>query len=314
MRILIAEDDPPSRLIHQMIVENRGHEAIVAENGEEAWRIFRSTEVDVVLSNWMMPDCDGLELCRRVREHKGSYAYFILLTARGDKEHVLEGIKEGGDDYLTKPLEAEELSVRLVSASRVTSLHSQLTEKTESSEKMNRLLFEQARKDPLTKLGNRLQLHEDLELMRGRMKRYGHSYSALLCDVDFFKPYNDHYGHLSGDEVLVEVANTIAEHLRSGDQAYRYGGEEFLIVLPEQTLKAAHDVAERIRQAVEDLKIPHNAKEPRGVITISVGVSSLQAQEEQPIGVLLEEADAALYRAKRSGRNRVVDQTREGGV
>lgn len=119
MRILIAEDDPPSRLIHQMIVEERGHEAVLAANGEEAWEIFRTTGADVVLSNWMMPDCDGLELCRRVREHKGPYTYFILLTARGDKEHVLEGIKAGADDYLTKPLDAEELSVRLVSASRV---------------------------------------------------------------------------------------------------------------------------------------------------------------------------------------------------
>ena len=306
MRILIAEDDPPSRLIHQAIVEKRGHECLVAENGEEAWKIFRETDVDVVLSNWMMPDCDGLELCRRVREHKGPYTYFILLTARGDKEHVLEGIKAGADDYLTKPLDAEELSVRLVSASRVTSLHRQLTEKTETLEKMNQLLFEQARKDPLTKLGNRLQLHEDLELMRGRMERYGHSYSALLCDVDFFKPYNDRYGHLSGDEVLIEVANTVAEHLRSGDRAYRYGGEEFFVVLPEQSMEEACLVAERVRSAVEELEIPHDAKDPPGVITISAGVSSLPAEEGRPISALLEEADAALYHAKRAGRNRVV--------
>ena len=311
MRILIAEDDPPSRLIHQMIVEKRGHECLMAENGEEAWEIFRKTEVDVVLSNWMMPNCDGLELCRRVREHKGPYTYFILLTARGDKEHVLEGIKAGADDYLTKPLDAEELSVRLVSASRVTSLHRQLTEKTETLERMNQLIFEQARKDPLTKLGNRLQLHEDLELMRGRMQRYGHSYSALLCDVDFFKPYNDRYGHLSGDEVLVAVANTVAEHLRSGDRAYRYGGEEFFVVLPEQSMEEACLVAERVRSAVEELGIPHDAKNPPGVITISVGVSSLPAEERRPISVLLEEADAALYRAKRSGRNRVVGQEGE---
>ena len=313
MRILIAEDDPPSRLIHQMIVEKCGHEALVTENGEEAWKIFQTTEVDVVLSNWMMPGCDGIELCHRVREHEGSaYTYFILLTARGDKEHLLQGIQAGADDYLTKPLDAEELSVRLISASRVTSLHRQLTEKTQSLEKLNRLLFEQARKDPLTQLGNRLQLHEDLEVMSGRMDRYGHTYSALLCDVDFFKPYNDRYGHISGDEVLVEVADTVARHLRSGDKAYRYGGEEFLVVLPEQSLEDARGVAERIRQAVEDLDILHDAKEPPGGITISAGVSSLSAQDGRPIGALLAEADAALYRAKRSGRNRVVDQTQEG--
>lgn len=308
MRILIAEDDPPSRLIHRMVVEKQGHECLVAENGEEAWKIFRSAEVDVVLSNWMMPDCDGLELCRRVREHKGPYTYFIFLTARGDKEHVLEGIKAGADDYLTKPLDAEELSVRLVSAARVTSLHRRLTEKTESLERMNKLLFEQARRDPLTKLGNRLQLHEDLELMQGRMKRYGHGYAAMLCDVDFFKPYNDFYGHITGDEVLVKVANKVAEHLRSGDAAYRYGGEEFLVVLPEQPLENARQVAERIRCSVESLKIPHEAKDPAGVITVSFGISSLAAGDEKPVSALLEEADAALYRAKRAGRNRVLGQ------
>ena len=307
MRVLIAEDDSASRLIHQMIVEKCGHDCLVAEDGEEAWEIFQDTEVDVILSNWMMPNIDGIELCRRVREERrAAYTYFILLTARGEKEHLLEGIEAGADDYLTKPIDAEELQVRLISAFRVTSLQRQLTEKTQGLERLNELLFEQARKDPLTQLGNRLQLHEDLEMMRGRIERYGHRYSAVLCDIDFFKPYNDHYGHQAGDEVLIKVANVVAEHLRSGDTAYRYGGEEFLIILPEQTLESATVVADRVRRAVEDLAIPHEGKTPPGSLTISAGVAALLPEGDKDIEVLLKDADKALYRAKESGRNLVM--------
>lgn len=307
MRVLIAEDDPPSRLIHQMIVEKCGHDCLLAKDGEEAWKLFQASEVDVILSNWMMPNVDGIELCRRVRKEKrAAYTYFILLTSRGEKEHLLEGMNAGADDYLTKPLDAEELQVRLISASRVTSLHRQLAEKTQGLERLNFLLFEQARKDPLTQLGNRLRLREDLEVMRGRIERYGHGYCAVLCDIDFFKPYNDHYGHLAGDEVLIKVADTVAQHLRSGDTAYRYGGEEFLAILPEQTLKAGTIVADRVRRAVEDLAIPHEAKTPPGVLTISAGVAALSPEENKDVETLLKEADSALYCAKESGRNRVV--------
>ena len=311
---MIAEDDPPSRLIHQMTVEKCGYECLVAKDGEEAWEIFRDSEVDVVLSNWMMPNVDGLELCRRVRgEKRDAYTYFILLSARGEREHVLTGVDAGADDYLTKPLDVEELKVRLISASRVTSLHRQLTEKTSileqlnrRLERLNRRLFEQARTDPLTGLGNRLLLREDLETIRGRVERYGHEYSAVLCDIDFFKPYNDFYGHLAGDEVLIKVADTVKEHLRSGDAAYRYGGEEFLIVLPEQSPASAGVVADRVRRAVENLGIPHEAKTPPGVLTVSAGVAVLTPHKEAEVVAPLKNVDAALYRAKRAGRNRTV--------
>lgn len=313
MRVLIAEDDPPSRLIHRMTVEQLGHECVAAENGNEAWEIFRGSEVDVVLSNWMMPDVDGIELCRRVRNaDRAAYTYFILLTALGEKEHLLKGMNAGADDYLTKPLDADELQVRLISASRVTSLHRQLAEKTLGLqelnlrlERLNIKLFEQARRDPLTRLANRLQLREDLEMMRGRVERYGHGYSAVLLDIDFFKAYNDRYGHMAGDDVLMKVAGTVAQHCRLGDTAYRYGGEEFLIVLPEQSGESATAAAERMRRAVEELSIPHEAKTPPGPLTISAGVAALSPEEEKSVEALLREADAALYNAKRSGRNRV---------
>lgn len=307
MRILIAEDDAISRTILRRAVEKAGHECLAAEDGTEAWEIYKQNpDLDVIISDWMMPDTDGLELCRMVRsEERDTYTYFIFLTALGDKEHLRIGLEAGADDYLSKPLDRDELLVRLISASRVTELHRRLAAQNAELEKLNRMLFDQSRKDPLTGLGNRLRLEEELETLQGRVRRYGHSYSVVLCDVDFFKRYNDHYGHLAGDEVLRKVGETIAQHRRSGDTAYRYGGEEFLIILPEQDVNAATSIADRLRRAVESLEIPHEAKEPPGVVTISAGVATVSAENPKSADDLLKQADDALYRAKQAGRNRV---------
>ena len=308
MRVLIAEDDAISRMILRRAVEKFGHECLVAEDGEKAWKLFQSTpEVDVIVSDWMMPGIDGLEFCRRVRELNGGwYTFFIFLTALGDKEHLLEGMQAGADDYLAKPLDREQLQVRLIAASRVNSLHRQLNEQKMKLENLNRELFATSRRDPLTRLGNRLRLREDLATLSARAERYGHSYCAILCDIDYFKAYNDHYGHLAGDGVLEKVAEVISGNLRTGDSAYRYGGEEFLIILPEQSLESASIAAERLRRGIEDLAIAHEAKTPPGVVTISLGLAMLQPDEKKPAETLLKEADAALYKAKQAGRNRIV--------
>jgi two-component system, cell cycle response regulator len=307
LRILIAEDDAVSRTILHRAVEKFGHECLAAEDGERAWEIYRETSgVDAIISDWMMPGMDGLELCSKVRgEERNGYTYFIFLTALGDRNHLHMGLEAGADDYLSKPLDRDELQVRLISARRVTELHRRLAFQNGELEVLNRKLFEQSREDPLTRLGNRLRLREEFEALRGRVERYGHNYSAVLCDVDYFKLYNDHYGHLAGDEVLQKVAETIADHCRSGDTAYRYGGEEFLIILPEQSQESATATADRLRQAVEDMRIPHEANDPPGIVTISAGVATLSAGANKSADDLLGEADAALYHAKQSGRNRV---------
>jgi two-component system, cell cycle response regulator len=307
LRILIAEDDAVSRTILHRAVEKFGHECLAAEDGERAWEIYRETSgVDAIISDWMMPGMDGLELCSKVRgEERNGYTYFIFLTALGDRNHLHMGLEAGADDYLSKPLDRDELQVRLISARRVTELHRRLAFQNGELEVLNRKLFEQSREDPLTRLGNRLRLREEFEALRGRVERYGHNYSAVLCDVDYFKLYNDHYGHLAGDEVLQKVAETIADHCRSGDTAYRYGGEEFLIILPEQSQESATPTADRLRQAVEDMRIPHEANDPPGIVTISAGVATLSAGANKSADDLLGEADAALYHAKQSGRNRV---------
>ena len=307
MRVLIAEDDTVSRMILTKAVEKSGHECLAVENGEKAWELFQNTPgVDVVISDWMMPGIDGPEFCRRVRAaNSGWYTFFIFLTALGDKQHLLVGMQAGADDYLAKPLDREQLQVRLIAASRVNSLHRQLNEQKDELKKLNRELFAMSRRDPLTRLGNRLRLREDLETLGAQAQRYGHSYCAMLCDVDFFKAYNDTYGHLAGDEVLKRVADVISENLRGGDMAYRYGGEEFLIMLPEQSLESGVSIADRLRRAVEDLGMSHE-RNPPGVVTISLGVAALSAGEPKSADELLKEADEALYRAKESGRNCVV--------
>ncbi len=310
MKILIAEDDSVSLLILRRAVEKLGHECVTAEDGEKAWRLYKENpEFDVIISDWMMPDVDGLELCRRVRtEEREGYTYFIFLTALGDKEHLLMGFEAGADDYLSKPLDREELQVRLISAGRLTRLHQQLAEQRSEMEKLNVQLAEQARTDPLTGLGNRLRMQEDLTYFEALRERYDQTYCAVLCDVDFFKPYNDTYGHPEGDEVLHRVAGAIKDHCRSGDLAYRYGGEEFLIILPEQTQESGIVMAERLRQAIEDLGIPHGAKKASEIVTISAGVAAISRGEEKNSEALLREADAALYEAKKAGRNRVEPQ------
>lgn len=307
MRVLIAEDDAVSRMILRRAVQRFGHEVLVAEDGRKAWKLYRETPgVDVVISDWMMPDMDGLELCHRLREEKrDEYTYFIFLTTLNGKEHLLEGMQAGADDYLSKPLDRDQLEVRLIAAARITALHRQLTKQKEELEKLNFELFKQARRDPLTRLGNRLRLREDLDALRDRVERCGHSYCAVLCDVDSFKLYNDHYGHLKGDEVLQKVAKAILQSFRSRDACYRYGGEEFLIILPEQTLESTALAAERLRRAVEELAIPHEASEPGGIVTVSCGLAELSPGEKKTVEEFLKEADEALYQAKESGKNKV---------
>ena len=305
MRILIAEDDVVSRTILRRAVEKIGHECLAAADGEEAWGLYKENpDLDVIISDWMMPRVDGLELCRRVRNlDRDGYTYFIFLTALGDREHLLQGLEAGADDYLSKPLDRDELGMRLTSALRVTDLHQRLAFQNVELEKLNRMLFEQSRQDPLTSLGNRLRLREDLQVLQSRTERYGHNYAVALLDVDFFKAYNDRYGHLAGDAVLRRVAATISSGQRTGDTAYRYGGEEFLVVLPEQDAEAATAITDRLRQAVEDLGIPHADGGPGGVLTISAGGAvSIGAGDADG---LLKAADKALYTAKSGGRNRV---------
>jgi two-component system, cell cycle response regulator len=296
LKILMVDDSATSRLVLQRALERLGHETLVAQDGVEAWSSFVIARPSVVISDWIMPRMDGAELCRRIREDTdGPYTYFVMLTSLEDKQHVLDGMRVGADDYLTKPLDEHELEVRLVAAARVTALHGRL-------EDLSRRLHLEARVDPLTRVGNRLRLREDLEALAGRMERYGYGSSVALFDVDGFKAFNDMAGHLAGDEVLATVAGELRRQMRRGDEVYRYGGEEFVVIFPEQDTAHTRLAAERMRAAIERLALDHPAG---GVVTVSAGVAVMDAAEADTPEAALKRADDALYRAKEAGRNRV---------
>ncbi len=303
MRILVADDDATSRLMLHGAVEDLGHECLVATDGDEAWKLFAEANPDVLVADRMMPGLDGLELCRRVRSRPAAgYTYVILATSLGAREDVRDGMEAGADDYLTKPLDPFDLETRLVAARRVTALHTQLDRYRAELDRL-------ASTDALTGLRNRRSLEEDLRTLHARSRRYQRSYCVVMCDVDHFKAYNDRFGHPAGDEVLRAVGAALAGQIRDGDDAYRYGGEEFLLLLPEQTLESGSVAGERVRGSVEGLGIPHPGASAHGVVTVSVGVAAFNEDDpedvEKPGAAVLAAADAVLYRAKASGRNTV---------
>jgi two-component system cell cycle response regulator len=306
MKILIAEDSATARAMLRQLIERLGHDCLVANDGSEAWELFTDQGADVIISDWVMPGIDGEELCRRVRERPDApYTYFIMLSSLDDTGHLLRGMEAGADDYLKKPFDRDDLTAKLISAARVTKLHRSLHAQQVELEQLNVRLFADSRHDPLTRLGNRIALNEELARQSARATRYGHTYAVALFDLDRFKLYNDSRGHLAGDEALRAVAETLAEQCRETDSAYRYGGEELLVVLPEQSLQSAAVAAERMRASVEALAIPHPALGGAAVVTVSAGVATLDEADAGEFEAVLRRADAALYRAKELGRGRV---------
>jgi diguanylate cyclase (GGDEF)-like protein len=308
VKILIADDDPTSRLLLKAMVSKLGYECIVAEDGSSAWAVLASGGIDVLLTDWMMPGVDGPELCRRVRNDVGGgYTYIVLTTGLDHPEDVLEGMSAGADDYLTKPVDKFAVQTRLVAAERVTELHRQLTFMQGQLERANLELLEQSLTDQLTGLGNRRRMDEDLDRVHARARRVGRIYGIAIFDIDYFKRYNDHYGHVAGDGALRDVASCIDLIVRAGECAYRYGGEEFLVLMPDCGLgDAVTTAADRIRQSVLQAAIPHEARpsEPH-VVTVSGGVSCWMPGSQLSAREMLEKADQALYDAKTAGRNRI---------
>ncbi|HEX5194845.1 MAG TPA: diguanylate cyclase [Solirubrobacteraceae bacterium] len=305
MRILVVDDSAAYRRVLAAEVSRLGHECLVATDGESAWELFTREGADAVISNWLMPGLDGDELCRRVRSSDQPYAYFILFTARDGKRNMMRGMQAGADDYLGKPLDRDELEIRLIAAERVTRLHRELAAQQRQLEDLNRDLYEQSRHDVLTGVANRLRMEEDLRAAEANAVRSGDGYAIALFDVDHFKAYNDTHGHPAGDVLLRTIAAALRDACRAGDTVYRYGGEELLVLLPDQGLAQATALAERMRTAVAALGIEQPAGEPRSVMTISAGVAAREPGDDEGVAAVLARADAALYRAKERGRDRV---------
>jgi two-component system cell cycle response regulator len=296
-RILIAEDDPVSRRVLQTLLVKWGYEVIIAEDGIQALAILERQDFPrLAVLDWMMPGLDGTQVCELIRKMPNrAYVYVLLLTARTQKEDLLKGLESGADDYLTKPFDGKELRARLHVGQRILTLQDHLIETREE-------LFFRATHDSLTGLVNRGVIFEALHRESSRQLREDGSFGIVLADLDHFKCVNDQHGHLAGDAVLQEVARRMLTSVRPYDIVGRYGGEEFLIVVPSSDARGTMGLAERIRKSVEDRPVLTEAGEIQ--VTISLGVAVTDPAIPLNPRELLQVADDALYRAKDRGRNR----------
>jgi len=297
-RVLVAEDDAMFRRILQSWLTTWGYEVSMAEDGAEAWAILQQdVRPQVLILDWMMPAINGLELCSKVRERNQiPYQYILLATAKDAKQDLVRGLEAGADDYLTKPFDRGELKARLRACNRI------LTLQDDQIQAHEQLRF-QATHDGLTGSWNRSEI---LEMLRRELERGARSNTTtgiLMLDIDHFKAVNDTYGHLTGDAVLREVTQRISQAVRSYDSVGRYGGEEFVIVLPGCNREQVDQGAERVRAAVDSGPIRVNASQIAVTVSIGAAVTTHGAISEKGI---LAAADLALYRAKEIGRNRTV--------
>ncbi|MDA8141779.1 MAG: diguanylate cyclase [Desulfobacteraceae bacterium] len=300
--ILVVDDDVVSRTVMEKYLHKAGFEVISAPNGKEALARMDEQFCPIVLTDWMMPEISGPELCRLIREKKTDrYVFIILITARDSKTDIVSGLESGADDYLTKPIHPAELVARINTGIRILKLEQSLKNANEEI----RLL---SITDPLTGCFNRTYLGERFPQEINRAQRYSHSLSVVIADIDYFKKINDAHGHHAGDLVLKSFAKCLMGSIReSVDWVVRYGGEEFLIILPETASAGVTSVSERLRRAVSNLKVSHDGKEIS--VTASFGGACLYFGQKGNQGISMEElinhADEQLYRSKNEGRNRV---------
>ena len=296
MRLLVAEYTATARLALARMLQEWGHEVVVTKDTAEAWQVLHSAAAPrLAVLDWTMPDMDGAKLCRRVRALPTERPpYLLLLTARNGKEAVVAGLRAGADDYLSKPYDAEELRARLDVGLRLVGLTDDLLEAQAS-------LRVQARTDPLTGVLNRGAVMGELEGLRRRAAEGGHGLGVGMLDIDHFKRVNDTYGHAAGDEVLREVVRRALAALRPCDVLGRFGGEEFLIVVPDAWDPQLAGALDDVRRAVaaEPVRVDGDS-----LITVTASLGGALYGAES-LDQLIARADAALYAAKEGGRDRV---------
>jgi diguanylate cyclase (GGDEF)-like protein len=317
-KVLIVDDDPDMLRLLERYVTDTGYDVLQATNGQDALRLVLGEAPPIVVTDWMMPGMDGVQLCRALREHEGvRFVYIILLTAHSEHQRLIEAFDAGVDDFLTKPIGKSELLARLRAGEHIARLEEDLAKRTREIHRLNAemaitneklamandKLKRMATTDELTGLLNRREAMQRLHSLWASEDRYGPQFSCIMVDVDHFKIFNDTYGHAAGDMVLREAAMVLRESVRTTDIICRVGGEEFLVLCPSVGAPGAAVCAEHLRTAIETHTFSLGEKQLN--VTISLGVAE-RTPHMTGTDDLLKAADAALYAAKDAGRNQVL--------
>ena len=307
-RILVVDDHEDNIELLRARLEARGYEVDGAIDGQQALDKVQQDCPDLILLDVMMPKMDGMEVARRLKakiaKKELPFIPIIMQTALDSTEHKVEGLDAGADDYLTKPINFAELEARVSSKLRIKALQSELEARDKELSDLNNKLREISLTDGLTQIENRRSLEDRLHDMWQHSVRLHEPIALVMCDIDKFKSVNDHYGHQAGDSVLKEFAQLLKSEAREIDRVGRYGGEEFLLILPGTVLDAAVTFAERLREKVAN----HTFTYTGGTLcrTMSCGVAGSPHPRVKDQEALLKASDEALYVAKETGRNRVV--------
>jgi len=307
-KVLVVDDTRANIEILYKILQ-ADYEVFFAKNGRDGLRVVQREIPDLILLDIMMPEMDGYQVCRELKADPATASIpVIFITAMGSEEDETKGLDCGAIDYLTKPISPPIVRARVRN-------HLELKRSRDLLEALGRELTEKnlelkriAREDGLTSLANRRYFDEMLDAELKRAFRSRQFLSLILCDVDFFKRYNDHYGHVAGDECLKQIGAALrCTFQRAGDVTARYGGEEFAVILPETAPEKAAQLAEKLRLKMLDLALPHAASETIGVVSLSIGVVGSQVTTERNGQWFIDQADQALYLSKERGRNRVTE-------
>lgn len=304
-RVLIVDDHEDNVELLRARLESWGYSSESAGDGDEALHKVEEDPPDLILLDVMMPKIDGIEVARRIKANSGlPFIPIIMQTALDTTESKVEGLEAGADDYITKPIDFAELKARVNSMLRIKRLQEELEERERQLLEANERLRHMSQTDALTGLDNRRNLEERLDEMFEHAKRLNEPFACVMCDLDRFKSVNDTYGHQAGDAVLKQFARILRQEVREIDRAGRYGGEEFMLLLPGTVLDAAVTFAERVRKQVEVHTFTFDGTSI--CRTASFGVSAWPHPRVDHCDALLRAADDALYVAKETGRNRVV--------
>jgi len=297
LQVLVVDDSPVYRKLVEHAMEGGPYSLLFAKSGHEALELYARHLPAIVITDWMMPDISGLDICQRLRAdvHRG-YTYIILLTSIAEKDNVVKGLAAGADDYLTKPFDPAELLARIGVGRRIIDLHRQIDAK-------NKLLEEMAHSDPLTGLPNRRAIEEWASRQLRGAVRHGFPYWVVLVDLDTFKSINDTHGHIGGDALLQKFAEILKTVIRASDICGRLGGDEFLLVITHVEAESIHKTVERFREKLAGQQF--QIGDEKVTITASFGIAGFHGKEVVDFNTLVRRADKALYAAKNAGRNMV---------